>query len=389
MKITLLGQGFDEKTENSVGNYIIKLLDDKRYHTFYGLSAFTSISALRGLKETLNTAKKHLKKIYYITGIDQKGTSKEALEELLTLGLESFVFYQPSKSIFHPKIYLFEGEDISSLIVGSSNLTAQGLFINVETSLLVTLNNSKNPDKKLIKDLKDYFLGIFKFSDPNLKRLSSDLIKKLVEAKIVPTELEKKEIQKINDVSLSDEQTKILKGLFPLRKTPKFPSEFQPFAKPKKIANKRVSSPSEIVGKKKEILWSSGPLTERDLNIPKGKNTNPTGSMNFKKGKTKNIDQKSYFREIVFAGLDWKRQGNHEKASAIFKIIIDDIDQGDFELIIRHDPRKNTRSYEQNNSMTSISWGEVKPLIAKKENLKKNANLISTESKKHFILEIK
>ena len=35
-----------------------------------------------------------------------------------------------SISIFHPKIYLFEGTDKSELIIGSSNLTSQGLFTN-------------------------------------------------------------------------------------------------------------------------------------------------------------------------------------------------------------------------------------------------------------------
>jgi len=51
------------------------------------------------------------------------------------------------------------------------------------------------------------------------------------------------------------------------------------------------------------LIWESGKLTERDLNIPKGSNTNPTGSMLFKKGKTEDIDQRHYFRDTVFSAL--------------------------------------------------------------------------------------
>ena len=108
----------------------------------------------------------------------------EALEELLSLDINAYVFYQPSITIFHPKIYLFEGADKSELIIGSSNLTSQGLFTNVETSLLVSIDNSVETDRKIVKQLKNYFKGIFDFTDPNLKKLSKKIIAGLVKAKV-------------------------------------------------------------------------------------------------------------------------------------------------------------------------------------------------------------
>lgn len=106
----------------------------------------------------------------------------EALEELLALHIDAYVFYHPSITIFHPKIYLFEGADKSELIIGSSNLTSHGLFTNVEVSLLVSIDNLVEADRKIVEQLKDYFKGIFDFTDPNLKKINKKIIADLVKA---------------------------------------------------------------------------------------------------------------------------------------------------------------------------------------------------------------
>ncbi|MBK7391124.1 MAG: phospholipase D family protein [Bacteroidetes bacterium] len=195
MNINLLGQGFEEESANSVGNHLIRFFADKDFHTFTGISAFASQAAIRGLSKHINTAKRHLNIITIVTGVDQKGTSKEALEEFLKLKINAFVFYQPSITIFHPKIYLFEGNDKCELIIGSSNLTSQGLFTNVEASIHVSIDNSSASDRNIVDQLKEYFKGIFDHSDPNLKKLNKKLIADLVKAKLVPTEEERKAAQ--------------------------------------------------------------------------------------------------------------------------------------------------------------------------------------------------
>ncbi|WP_276976824.1 hypothetical protein, partial [Flavobacterium filum] len=81
MNITLLGQGFEATSKNSVGNILIKFFADKDFHTFTGMSAFASQAGIRGLSKHIKAAKKHLNIITIVIGVDQKGTSKEALEE--------------------------------------------------------------------------------------------------------------------------------------------------------------------------------------------------------------------------------------------------------------------------------------------------------------------
>ena len=188
MEITLLGQGYEAESKKSVGKKLIEFLEQKDFHTFTGISAFASQAGITGLAKHIATAKKHFGNLNIIVGVDQKGTSKEALEALLNLKINAFVFYQPSFTIFHPKIYLFEGKEKSELIIGSSNLTAQGVFTNIEASLLVSIDNSVEADRKIVEQFKDYFKGVFDFTDPNLKKLSKKIIADLVRAKVVPSE---------------------------------------------------------------------------------------------------------------------------------------------------------------------------------------------------------
>ena len=370
MNITLLGQGFEAASENSVGKHLIKFFADKDFHTFTGISAFASQAGVNGLSKHIAAAKKHLNIITIVTGVDQKGTSKEALEALLNLNINAFVFYQPSFTIFHPKIYLFEGADKSELIIGSSNLTSQGLFTNVEASLLVSIDNSVEADRKIVKQLNGYFKGIFDFTDPNLKKLSKKIIADLVKAKVVPTEEERKAAQDKAEKAERTETENIISKIFPKRAIAKIPSEFRGTKKPTTETTTATGLVVGSVSKKGELIWESGKLTERDLNIPKSSTTNPTGSMLFKKGKTGDIDQRHYFRDTVFSSLKWKKDSKPEtshleRSEATFNIVIDGKAAGSFKLTLTHNPRIDTRSYEQKNSMTSISWGEKNCLKTK------------------------
>ena len=394
MNVKLLGQGLESTSEVSVGYQLLNFLKNKEFHSFTAFSAFTSQAGIRGLSKHIDKAKKHLKKITIVTGVDQKGTSKEALEELLSLKVRSYIFYQPSITIFHPKIYLFEGRTTSELIIGSSNLTAQGLFTNVETSLLISIDNALEEDRRIILQLKDYYKGIFDATDPNLKKLSRNIIAELVKAKVVPTEAYRRELQDKMEKSQGSVTHHIVLKIFPERAIAKIPKEFKAFKKssiPKPVPE--VASVGGYTAKVR-LVWVSGEMTERDLNIPGGSNTNPTGSMLFKKGKTPGIDQRHYFRDTVFANLKWirdnkPRTSHIERSEANFIIVINNQNEGRFRLALSHNTRTNTRSYIQKNSMTSISWGSAKSKIANKDLIGKNVNLYKTSKKEEFILEIK
>jgi len=392
MNIRLLCQGFNVESPDSVGYYIVNFLADRAFYSFTAISAFASEAGIRGIAKHINEAKDHLDFITIVVGIDQNGTSKEALDELLALNVNTFIFYQPATPIFHPKIYLFEGVDKSELIIGSSNLTTQGLFTNVEASLLVSIDNSMENDRQIIEQLKNYFKGVFDFSDPNLKNLSEQLISDLVTSGLVPTEAERKTAQgetKRHDIK---ETENLILQIFPKRATAKIPSEFRGARKAKTRSRLSVDDSLYADPVKGALLWESGKLTERTLNIPKGKNTNPTGSMYFTKGKNKDIDQRHYFRETVFSSLQWKKDADPstshlERAEAVFHIVVDGRPAGKYSLALTHNTRKDSRSYKQSNSMTQVSWGEAKKVIAKDELIGKTVKLFKHVGEGEFTLD--
>jgi len=93
MKIVFLGQGLKPSSNKSVGNLIIKYLQNQDFESFTCFVAFVSEAAIKGIGNHINNAKKYIKNIKIIAGVDLKGTSKEALEALLSLKVESFVYY--------------------------------------------------------------------------------------------------------------------------------------------------------------------------------------------------------------------------------------------------------------------------------------------------------
>lgn len=365
MEITILGQGFNADNKNSVGQKLIKFLGQKDFHTFTAISAFASEAGVNGLSKHINTAKKNYKALSIIVGVDQKGTSKEALEAILSLGIKSFVFFQPSVTIFHPKIYLFEGNKVSQLIVGSSNLTTQGLFSNVETSILVTIDNTDKADQQIVQDLKGYFKGIFNLTDPNLKKLTKKLISDLVKAKVVPTEAERTAAQDKPSKPESKETENLISKIFPKRAIAKIPTEFRGVSKKiKKTAKKTTGTPTA----KGKLVWTRQSLPASSVQAA-GSGTNPTGGLRLVQAKFKVggsvIDQTSYFRNNVFGKYSWKqiRTTPRVEASTIpFEVTIKGKFKGKFDLEVRHKPSGEAG---QHNYTTSISWGDLGEIIRK------------------------
>lgn len=398
MKVSFLGQGLTPQSPNSVGNKIIVLFKEIKFHSFTCISAFASEAGVYGLAECISSS--HIKSddTTIIVGIDQEGTPVEALQELISLRANSYIFYQREPPIFHPKIYLFEGMNETAFIVGSSNLTARGLFGNVESSILLEFSNENLEGKKVLKEFKDYYKDLLNFSDPNLFKLTSEIITNFVSEGIVPNKSiwTKRHSRKNSEQKLKEKQINV-----PKRTTSKIPNIFKRKLKTNKTVSKVVSELeiNENVDFSKnssyEIVMETNPLTERDLNIPKGKNTNVTGSMGLKKGKLKNIDQRHYFRDRVFSSLNWvkdsnKRTAHLERTNVNIRIVILGVDYGIYTLKLTHSTNTNSTSYKQKNSMTQLSWEGAKELIAQEGLLRRTAFLYKSKKKPHrFTLEIK
>lgn len=189
MDTIIIGQGYNLMENSSVGKELLAQFDSHRYTSFTCLVAFASYGGVSSLTSRIIEAKNRGVNIKIILGIDQKGTSKEALEEVLTWDVDAKIYHTDDSNIFHPKIYLFENEDIFSLIVGSNNLTVPGLVQNIECSLLIKDINS-NP---VLGTFYQYWKNIVDGTEVNLYPITRDLIDKLYEDKVITLESERYE----------------------------------------------------------------------------------------------------------------------------------------------------------------------------------------------------
>lgn len=187
MDTIIIGQGYNLNEDTSVGKELIEQFESKRYSSFTCLVAFASYGGISALTPYVLQAKENGVKIKVILGVDQKGTSKEALEEVLAWDVDAKIYHTQSVNIFHPKIYLFENEDIFTLIVGSNNLTEMGLVKNVECSLLIK-DIKSNP---IHAKFYEYWKSILDGTEVNLYTLTLQMIEDLYKDKIIVSEYDR------------------------------------------------------------------------------------------------------------------------------------------------------------------------------------------------------
>lgn len=83
---------------------------------------------------------------------------------------------------------------------------------------------------------------------------------------------------------------------------------------------------------------------------------NPTGDLRLVQAGY-DIDQKTYFREVVFGALAWTPDANgHEQATATFDVRILGMDLGPADLTISYRPEGHA---DQGNYTTGLRWGDL------------------------------
>ena len=114
-------------------------LTDSRFAQFRLIVAYAKSGPLYRLKEYLESWRMAGKSAEAILGIDQQGTSKDALELALVL-FDCVYVTQEAGITFHPKIYLFRGAKHAHAFIGSNNLTVGGTEKNFEAAVHLELD---------------------------------------------------------------------------------------------------------------------------------------------------------------------------------------------------------------------------------------------------------
>lgn len=227
MKISFLGQGFNSR-DGTLGAVLQDSLSDVAFNKFTCVVASTSLSGINGIGEAIKKSQ-HIKRCAVIVGIDL-ATPKDALEGLLRLDISAQVFYPNSNDmIFHPKVYIFEGPKKCRIIVGSSNLTAQGLYQNIEASIVVDFDLPDAQGEQFRKQVYDCLEPVIE-GKSNLKTLTPDLIALLFELNKIPPESVRAKTLEGAPAPRSQEKIKkleVLNSLFPAVKAHPVPQTFK------------------------------------------------------------------------------------------------------------------------------------------------------------------
>lgn len=380
-------QGLSSKTYADEVKWVLQTPDIKRVIISVAFLNEEGVSLLE------SELKKLVKETVFYCGIRNEITSYQGLLRLLINGHRIFTVDTGSRGrIFHPKIYYARGAHKARLSVGSGNLTLGGLNNNIEAGLGLEIDVNIPNDNKFILNFESQFDELSKQYPENIILITDK--DKLETIRNSGTLLDEDEVSpprpaasttkdKINDTV---PRIKLpITVLYPTIKK----IRRQKTTTTKKQAESIINSP---VSTSLMRVWQSKPLTERDLNIPSADNTHSTGSINLDKGLLEeHVDHRHYFREEVFAALEWsERDGSEvEEASAIFQLIIKAHYLGEHELQIRHTTSTTSTSYHQHNAMTRLSWGTMRDLITKPDYIGRSLTLYSDETNtSKFVLEI-
>lgn len=163
------------------GGELERHLGDTSWNNLDVAVAWVRASGVAHLREAFTNFLDRGCAISFIVGLDLQNTTKEGLEGLLDLestgNSQTFVYHNESSGIFHPKLYLFRGDDNAKLIVGSNNLTETGLFVNVEAGLEIEANLTD----QVIQETLDALASWRDETSGFVKRLDAAFLQELVE----------------------------------------------------------------------------------------------------------------------------------------------------------------------------------------------------------------
>ncbi|HEV7601594.1 MAG TPA: phospholipase D family protein [Bradyrhizobium sp.] len=122
---------------------LITGIQDKNFSHFRLIVAYAKSGPLLRMQSVIEASRAKGLKIEAIFGLDQQGTSAQALAFALQHFDNVYVTREPNLT-FHPKMYAFEGPHCARLFIGSNNLTVGGTERNFETALNVDMELPKD-----------------------------------------------------------------------------------------------------------------------------------------------------------------------------------------------------------------------------------------------------
>lgn len=378
------GQPFGE--EETTGAFLRQVLTDGGFGSLTMIAAWARFGGLMRLKEELAAFREGGGIVRLVVGIDEGGATAPGLMQVIEIADEPYVFHDRESRTFHPKLYLAEGSDSASLLVGSSNLTAGGLFTNYEASLEARFDLPADEDDPALVAVRDYIQRLV--DDEKLCRpLDRPLLDRLVsDRRYAIAKQERRRSGPVDSLPPGAGATDIDQdGKTGEKGGPEIFGRSQ---------NTRVGVPSLGGDARAELerleaeagadgdstspqsgSWSasgapsvaktwSKRLTASDAQHPPSPSSNPLGNMRLTQA-GHDIPWLTWFRHELFGTQTWAierdRKGNQiEVATVPFEVTIDGRWRGTLPLNVDHAPHRESG---QSNHATVLHWGVLAPIL--------------------------
>lgn len=393
VKIKKITQGLSEVNNRKL---LSEMLEVKGTNKVYLSTAFATVNGVELIKDALQKVGGNTEA--YI-GVRNGVTSYQALLALKELGVKVFAVDTGSdRKIYHDKMYITVNDQSATLLTGSCNLTKGGLLTNIESGIKIDCDLSNKEDYHFYSECLQQLLDLKKLFPENVYEIvNEEFVTDMLEDGLLIDE-DRTKVRRVVGKSKTRELNFSIPSIKTIIEKIKNKKKTKAIEKVEDIQDEElvITVPLHSEGNYNVLsykeIWKSKPLTTRDLNIPSGSNTNPTGSMLLKKG-VYPIDQQTYFYEKAFSDLHWSsglgEKAHFKYAKAHFDFLIDGVFIPGVELDIKHDIRTDTATYLQKQPMTHLSWGEAKKLIAKSHLLDQIMIMYkNVEKNGHYLIKI-
>ncbi len=185
--------------ETLFGSRVDELLElEPRANYIVWVSAFSSYNTLVRYRPIINRLLQEKAVIRFILGIDLKGTSKEALEEVISWGVDARIIKNRINGcIFHPKIFLFQRDGRADIMVGSNNLTDTGFYSNYECGVQTTYDLPE--DEASYKEAQSSLSRFLDPHGPTCQSLSMALLERLLQHELIPLESQRRDEMRLSN----------------------------------------------------------------------------------------------------------------------------------------------------------------------------------------------
>jgi hypothetical protein len=345
MHVRLLNQPYRESMFTGQ-TFITTALEDEGVRRFVAVTAWVRESGMSLLVPSLQAFTERGGVTRLVFGVDLRGTSRQGVTLARQHFDELYVLHDPSGRTFHPKMYYAAGERVGYALIGSSNLTAGGLWHNYEIAATFAFHPGRD---SLLEELDGCVARLV--ADATICiRLTDDIFDRLVAEGWLTDET--------NDRRRNEDRP-VVPPTPPSGAPPLFtPSEVEKRDRPAPVAGdparrRNPTNRSRRLATAPDSWWK--PLGAGDAQHPEV--GNPTGNVALTRVPPGH-DRTRFFRDVFFGNEPWERERTARRSdiariTAEVEIDEDQLGTYEFELVFRQ--YRMTRG----RATTVLRWGEL------------------------------